>query len=207
MNFGGVSLFSIVCEALWPEGFYRCMGMVLGLAAASILVLIVDIWWGALLGLPVGAMLIRYRYRRCRRSLGAVDQTGASMRFDVGPRHDTLTHRAGPIQMVDRFQARDSSGKEAQLVRAEILWHRHGDRHGARGHCLDLIGKMRPDDPLLAQTCNLYLSTCIRSHAKPVRPAVPPPAAIPKSLHPLPVTAGEAQIIPFKPRSGRPSTL
>lgn len=207
MNVGGVSLFSILCDALRPGGSIRRVGMVLSLSVAHILVFMVAIRWGALLGLLVGAMLIWDRHHRRRRYLGAVDQTGASVRFDAGRMRDTPPCRARTTQMVDRFQAPNPSGKEAQLIRAGILWHRYGDRHGARGHCLDLIGKMRPEDPLFAQTCNLYLSTCRTSHAKSVRPVVPIPAVIRKSMQPMPVRAGGARIIPFKSRDVRASTL
>lgn len=206
MNFAGVSLFSIVLSALRPGAYSRCWAVPLSLAAAVVAVRMVEIGWSAVLGLVAAAILYCHSRGRCQRFAGAGGDTSTTTNSKVGRPHASLPRRLRTTLMDDRFQARNPLPKEAQLMRARILWHFYGDRHGTRGHCLDLLGKMRPEDPLFTETCNLYLNTCRTAPSKPVPPVVPLPAVRRPSMRPIPVTVGGAKIIPFKSPDVRASS-
>ncbi len=198
MNFAGVSLFSIVWSALRPGFYHRWWGMTLSLAAALVAVQMVEIWWSALSVLVAAAVLNWHSWGRRKWFAGAGDEDSTATnaiagRRGIGP---TWPERMNPI--VGRGQTQHNLFREAQLIKAGVLWHLHGDRHGARGHCQDLLGKIRPDDPLFAEICNLYLCTCRTPPSRAAKPSVPLPAGFTKSMRPMPVTVGGAKIIPFK---------
>ena len=62
-------------------------------------------------------------------------------------------------QIVDQILERYPHSPEARLIKASMLWHFNGDRDGARSHCREILGRIRREDPLFEQVCNLYLRT------------------------------------------------
>ncbi len=160
MNFSGVSLFSIVWSALRPGVDRRRWAVTVSLLAALIAVLMVENWWRTLCFGLLACAYLRWPSRgRRQRVACAGDNTYITAGVKVGQRADDLarSERLNPI--VGRGQAHHSLYREAQLIKAGVLWHLHGDRYGARGHCHDLLSKIQPSDPLFAEICNLYLCT------------------------------------------------
>ena len=207
MNFGGVSFFSIVFEALRLRIFERRVGMSIGLASAIVLTLMVDIWWGALLGLLLAVSLLwRGQYHRLP-SAEQTDKASACPNDNAGLLRSPLLRPASITPILDRFESRHSLGREAQLIKAGVLWHLYGDRHGARGHCLDLLGKMQPEDPLFTQVCDLFFSTCQTPADRTVRTGVPLSVDAFDAMPSMPVTDSGAKIIPFKSRDAGAAPL
>ncbi len=207
MKFGGVSLFSIVLEALRLRVLKRRVGMSIGLASAIVLTLVVDIWWGALLVLLLaGSLLWRGQCRRLP-SARQTDKVAVCPNNNAGPLRFPLIRPASITPILDRFESRHALGKETQLIKAGVLWHLYGDPHGARGHCLDLLGKMQPEDPLFAEVCDLFFSTCQTPADRTVRPVVPLSVDIFDTMPSTPVTHSGAKIIPFKSRDAGAASL
>ena len=69
------------------------------------------------------------------------------------------SRRAQMSQIVDQILERYPHSPEARLIKASMLWHFNGDREGARSHCREILGRIRREDPLFEQVCNLYLRT------------------------------------------------
>ena len=207
MNSGGVMFFRVMLESLRSRLLEQRVGMSIGLASAVVLTLTVDIWWGALLGLLVAGGLLWRGQHHGRQSTDQADKASAGPNCHAEPRHPPSKRPAPIVPIVERFQSRHPLGKEAQLIKAGVLWHFYGDRHGARGHCLDLLGKMQPEDPLFAEVWNLLFSTCQTPVDRTISPAGPLSVDVFDVMPSMPVTDSRAKVIPFRSRDAGAASL
>ncbi len=97
--------------------------------------------------------------------------------------------------VIDQILRRHPHSPQARLVKASMLWHFNGDRDGARCHCREILGRIRREDPLFEQVCDLYMRTyAASSRSIPLNPAVDGGLS---SALPAVLGLKQAKIIPF----------
>jgi hypothetical protein len=198
MGYCHYSAFRIICEVLRLESPMRLAIIVAALSAGGGAAIAFHNGM-VFLGIMGGCALLWHCRLQRPRAAGAVTRSQA-VEFPVSPgklKADRCRRPpAGTTQMVaivDQVMARYPRLREAKLIKANLLWHLHGDRDGARGHCHDLLSQTRTDDPLLEHICDLYLRTCKSRASESGVPAF-------RQQHPcrpIASTAAKTNIIPF----------
>ncbi len=114
------------------------------------------------------------------------------------PRDGSVQTRQGQMgHVIDQILRRHPHSPQARLVKASMLWHFNGDRDGARCHCREILGRIRREDPLFEQVCDLYMRTYATASSRSM-PLTLNPAADGR-LSALPPVPGlkQAKIVPF----------